>query len=264
MAETLTYDAATDTMTSGESLTPEEQDSLQVGEAMVEQQEELLAGKYKNAQELEKAYVELQSKLGEKGSKDSETTSETEVPETKEVPEEKEEAPETSFLDTLWEEAISKDEFSKETVEKLKNTNPTELANQYLEYRKNNQPTKQDLTEADVAELKGIVGGEKEYSNMLEWANSSLNEQEVAMFDQVMEQGNPLAAFFAVRALAYRYEDAVGKDGRMLTGNAPKTSGEQFRSQAEVVKAMSDPRYDRDPAYRQDIMKKLERSNINF
>jgi len=40
MAETLTYDAATDTMTSGESLTPEEQDSLQVGEAMVEQQEE--------------------------------------------------------------------------------------------------------------------------------------------------------------------------------------------------------------------------------
>jgi len=99
---------------------------------------------------------------------------------------------------------------------------------------------------------------------MLEWANGSLNKQEIDMFDAVMEQGNPLAAFFAVRALAYRYEDAIGRDGQMLTGNAPKTSGEQFRSQAEVVKAMSDPRYDRDPAYRQDIMQKLERSNINF
>ena len=50
----------------------------------------------------------------------------------------------------------------------------------------------------------------------------------------------------------------------MLTGNAPKQSGDQFRSQAEVVQAMSDPRYDKDSAYRQDVMKKLERSNVNF
>ena len=50
----------------------------------------------------------------------------------------------------------------------------------------------------------------------------------------------------------------------MLTGNAPKSSGSEFRSQAEVVKAMSDPRYENDPAYRMDIMQKLERSDINF
>ena len=50
----------------------------------------------------------------------------------------------------------------------------------------------------------------------------------------------------------------------MLTGNAPKAKGDQYRSQAEVVQAMSDPRYDRDSAYRQDVMKKLERSNVNF
>ena len=264
MAETLTYDAGTDTVTTEENLNADEQDSLQVGEAMVEQQEQLLAGKYKNAQELEKAYVELQSKLGEKGSKDNETTSEAEVPETEEVSKEKEEAPEASFLDNLWEEAINNEEFSKETIDKLKGSDPTDLANQYLEYRKNNQPVRQDLTEQDVKELKGIVGGEQQYSQMLEWATNSLNKQEVDMFDAVMEQGNPLAAFFAVRALAYRYEDAIGKDGQMLAGNAPKTSGDIFRSQAEVVKAMGDPRYDRDPAYRQDIMNKLERSNINF
>ena len=264
MAETLTYDAGTDTVTTEENLNADEQDSLQVGEAMIEQQEQLLAGKYKNAQELEKAYVELQSKLGEKGSKDNETTSEAEVPEPEEVSKEKEEAPEASFLDTLWEEAVNNDKFSDETLKKLKETDSAELANQYLEYRKNNQPTRQDLTQKDVQELKGIVGGDKEYSNMLEWANGALNDQEIAMFDAVMERGDPLAAFFAVRSLAYRYEDAIGKEGRMLTGNAPKTSGDQFRSQAEVVKAMSDPRYDRDPAYRQDIMQKLERSNINF
>ncbi len=68
MAETLTYDAGTDTVTTGDTLTPEEQNSLEVGEALVEQQEGLLAGKYKDAAELEKAYVELSKKLGEKTS----------------------------------------------------------------------------------------------------------------------------------------------------------------------------------------------------
>ena len=50
----------------------------------------------------------------------------------------------------------------------------------------------------------------------------------------------------------------------MVTGTAPTQKGDTFRSQAEVVKAMSDDRYDKDPAYRQDIMNKLERSNVEF
>ena len=70
MAETLTFENTTETTTM-ENLNADEQDSLQVGEAMIEEQENLLAGKYKDAQELEKAYVELQKKLGDKGSGDS-------------------------------------------------------------------------------------------------------------------------------------------------------------------------------------------------
>ena len=86
----------------------------------------------------------------------------------------------------------------------------------------------------------------------------------IQMFDTVMERGDPLAAFFAVRSLSYRYLDAQGRDGTMVTGTAPRGDGSQFQSQAEVVEAMSDRRYDRDPAFRQKIMKKLERSDINF
>ena len=56
MAETLTFENNQE-VTTMENLNADEQDSLQVGEAMIEQQEELLAGKYKDAQELEKAYV---------------------------------------------------------------------------------------------------------------------------------------------------------------------------------------------------------------
>ena len=50
----------------------------------------------------------------------------------------------------------------------------------------------------------------------------------------------------------------------MLSGKPPKTSGDVFRSQPELVAAMNDPRYDRDPAYRQDVIEKLDRSDLNF
>ena len=68
----MTYDPGTDTVTTEDTLTPDEQESLKVGEELVEQQENLLAGKYKNAEELEKAYVELQRKIGEKSEPDTE------------------------------------------------------------------------------------------------------------------------------------------------------------------------------------------------
>ena len=62
-------------------LTTEEQDSLEVGEKMAEQQEQMLAGKFKNAEDLEQGYIELQKKLGEPKEKTAEPE---EKPEAKE------------------------------------------------------------------------------------------------------------------------------------------------------------------------------------
>jgi len=271
MAETLTFENNQEATTI-DNLTPDEQESLQVGEAMQEAQDDLLAGKYKDAKELEKAYVELQRKIGEKNTEDSEPAGEpTDTTEGQKETEEKEEAKEdteSTVLDDLWEQATSgKEEFDKETLEQLGKMNAGDVAKMHLDYRKQVQdqaPVKQELTENDVKELKNVVGGEKNYDNMITWANQNLSEQEVNMFDTVMDRGDPLAAFFAVRSLAYRYNDTIGYEGKMLTGNAPKQGGEAFRSQAEVVKAMSDPRYERDPAYRMDIQEKLERSDVKF
>ena len=146
---------------------------------------------------------------------------------------------------------------------------PTDIANAYLDYRQKQeqQPTagSRDFSQDEISQLKGIVGGEKNYTNMIDWAQKSLNEQEVQMFDAVMQKGDPLSAFFAVRSLAYAYNDAIGYDGNMVQGKAPRQSNDQFRSQQEVVRAMGDPRYDDDPAYRREVMDKLERSpNVKF
>ena len=68
----------------------------------------------------------------------------------------------------------------------------------------------------------------------------------------------------AVAGLKAQYDNANGVEGRMVTGKAPTNSGDIYRSQAELVSAMNDPRYDRDPAYRQDVIEKLDRSNLEF
>ena len=269
MAETLTFENTTEA-TSIDNLNADEQDSLKVGEAMVEAQSELLAGKYKDAQELEKAYVELQKKLGDKGTKDSSEAGDSEDSEEVESEEDQQDEDEADidtskdgFLDTLWEEATG-EKYTDETLEELSKMDAADIADMHLRYRQKVEDSKPEITEQQVTELKNVAGGEQQYGEMLQWAKDTLNPQEIQMFDTVMERGDPLAAFFAVRSLAYRYQDAQGYDGKMVTGSAPKGDGSQFNSQAEVVEAMSDPRYDKDPAFRQKVMKKLERSDINF
>ena len=90
----------TQTLTMDESnpesgqFTEEEMDSLKVGEEMAEAEDNRLAGKYENAQELEKAYIELEKKLGDKSEESSEPEAEAEEPAESE-PEAKEEEPAT-------------------------------------------------------------------------------------------------------------------------------------------------------------------------
>ena len=276
MAETLTVDNTPQTEIVGESagveLTADEQDSLQVGEKITEAQDQLLAGKYKTAEELEKAYGELQKKLGEKGSEDSETTGESDdTPESKEETEEKEEAKETSPAVELINEASAEywdndQKLSPETIEKFSSMSTKDLLNGYLEVQKNAPAGESvpDLTEADINVVKNSVGGEAEYGKIVTWAKENMPDADSKAFDDLVSTGNVGAIRLAAQGLQAKYNDANGYEGRMLSGKSPKTSEDTFRSQAELVRAMSDPRYDDDPAYRQDVIAKLDRSDVQF
>ena len=278
MAETLTYDAGTNTVTDGEgnNLTPAEQESLAVGEELAAQQEGLLAGKYKDAAELEKAYVELQKKFGEESNKDSgktgDTEGDTEV-ESSEKAEEEEEAPEVSpaaeLITSASEEFADKGELTPETIEKFSSMSSKELVQAYMEVQ-NSLPDSQqveaaDISDAQVNEIKNYAGGEEAYQTMVQWASTNLGEQSIDAFQSIINSGSVDAIKLAVSGLRSEYEKSNGYEGQMYTGKAPKTSQDTFRSQAELVAAMSDRRYDNDPAYRQDVIEKLERSdNLSF
>ena len=203
MAETLTFENQTE-VTSVDNLSAEEQDSLKVGEQMQEAQDNLLAGKYKNAEELEQGYIELQKKLGQQENTAEEEAEEEEYEEGEEGEEE-----DLGILDELWEYETNNEEFHEEAIAELKEMDPVELAKMHIEYRKQVETGEtggRDFSEQDITELKGIVGGEENYTNMIQWAQGALNETEVNMFDAVMAKGDPLSAFLCSQSFSLRIQ----------------------------------------------------------
>ena len=262
MAETLSYDNTPDT----EVLTDEEQDSLEVGEELEAQHEQLLAGKYKNAEDLESAYLELQKKMGNNDEgEDSEGEEEGEG--------DYEEVPDASPAVSLIEEASAEyyendGELTPETIEKFSGMSSQDLVNAYLEIQRNNPNAQQnqsvEMTEASVNEIQNAAGGEQAYDQLTNWAADNLPAQEIDAFDNLIDSGNVAAIKMGLTALQSKYNDANGYEGRMLQGKSPNSSGQVYRSQAELVQAMGDPRYETDPAYRQDVIERLNNSDLNF
>jgi hypothetical protein len=223
------------------------------------------AGKFKSAEDLEKAYLELQKKLGKKEADESSSTEETESDdgEAEDTPET--ESPVTkrvSFLKEASEEYYSNDnQLKPETIEKLKEMPSEELIEAYMEWQKGNPTTQPQPLSADAAkEIVASVGGQDAYNDTLAWAADNLKPEEVAAYDNVVNSGNKDAIFFAVQALNQRYKDSVGFEGQQVSGKAPKSTVKGFRSNAELASAISDRRYRTDPAYRYDVEQKLAAS----
>lgn len=236
----------------------EELESLAIGEKLAEQEQQLLAGKYQSAEELERGYLELQKRLSSQSNDDTPTEQATEEPEEQEQDEEVD----TDLFDTIM-ESYRTGEWDESIVDTVSKMDPIDVANMFLEKQGEAQQS-EVATQEDIDQIQESVGGMDSYRNMIQWAGQNLSENEIAMYDAAMDKGDPLTMFFAAQALNARYQDAIGYDGEMLTGSAPRNTRDAFRSQAELVAAMSDPRYDKDPAYRQDIAEKLERSNLQF
>ena len=257
---TLTYDP---TPADQPELNESEQEALAIGEQAEAEQQQMLAGKFKDAEALEQAYIELQKKLGTNESEETEgNVREQETPAEEEVKEESN--PNFELLNKASEEYYANDgKVSAETLEELGKLDSNELISAYISMQ-GQQQQGTDLTEAQALEIKNIAGGDEQYGQLTQWAANNLDESYVAAYDAIVESGDVRQIQLAVAGLKAEYEKANGFEGQMLTGKAAQPQVDVFRSQAEVVEAMSDPRYDRDPAYRQDLFSKLERSNIQY
>jgi|TARA_R100000149_G_C5876345_1_gene140232 hypothetical protein len=253
---TLTYDP---TPADQPEFTEAEQEAIAIGEAAAKEQEAAYAGKFKDAEELEKAYIELQKKLGESNENE-------ELREQEETPEEEVESnPAIDLITEASQLYAEKGELTPEVMEQFTSMSSTDLVNAYIEMQGNlPQAESPDLTESEVNQIQNTAGGEEGYKQLMAWSGENLDQADIEAFDALVESGNARLIRLAVSGLRSEMEKAVGFDGEMVTGRAPNQPADVFRSQAEVVQAMSDPRYDRDPAYRNDVFEKLSRSDIDY
>ena len=267
MSETLSYQPEVQTETMPDNLTPEEQENLAVGEKLQTDQEQLLAGKYKSSEELEKAYIELQKKLG-----DSKEQEETEKASAEKETEDKPQLSEGATLITDASKAYfdNGNKLSPETLAKFSSLSSQDLIKAYMEVQSNPEFQQQqaappaEITTSQINQIKNSAGGEKAYANIVNWAKTNLPQDQINAFDEVVNTGSVQAIQLAVSGLKAEYDNANGVEGRMVTGKTAPNNGDVFRSQAELVRAMSDSRYDSDPAYRQDVIEKLDRSDLEF
>jgi len=260
MTETLTYNPADP---NAPALSSDEQDSLEVAEKLGQEEAELLAGKFNNTEDLENAYLALQKKLGSGDTDDEEQSTLDED----EYYDEATSAGIELITNASDEYYANEGQLSPDTIEQFKEMSSSDLVNAYIAIQENNPQaggtSATDLTDSEVNQIHNSAGGEAEYSRLLDWARDNAEPRKMDAFNSIIQNGNATAIQIAVAGLRSEYENQQGYEGRMLTGKAARASN-GFRSQAEVVQAMSDPRYDTDPAYRQDVYDKLEISNVQF
>ena len=260
MTETLTYNPAE---ANPPALSSDEQNSLEVAEKLGQQESELYAGKFENAEELENAYLELQRKMG---SGDTDEDTEEAYLDEDEYYDEATSAGIELIQGASDEYYANEGQLSPETMEQFKEMSSNDLVNAYIAIQENNPNQggySPDLTDAEMNQVYNSAGGEAEYNRLTSWAADNVPESKLDAFNSIIDKGNATAIQIAVSGLRSEYEAQEGYEGRMLQGKAARAAN-GFRSQAEVVQAMSDPRYDKDPAYRQDLYDKLERSNVQF
>ena len=233
-----------------------------------DQESSRYAGKYKSAEELEKAYLELQKKLGERSTEETSTETETEEPAAEategEAEEESSEEPSEVYqaLESASQEYEEGGELSPDTLEKLAQLDSKELVEQWVEYVNSSKgdPEPGAMPQEDVDRIMGSVGGTDQYQAMVAWAGDALSPDEIAAYDAVVTSGDPNSVYWAVQGLRSKYVESNGYEGTQVSGNRAVRPEPGFRSQAELARAISDPRYRDDPAYRMDVEQKLARS----
>ena len=243
---------------------------------------ELLAGKYKSVQDLEQAYKELQTKLsrGESVAPEPEDDGDADDSEA-ESKDEEDDKPDGNareiygdFIGGKFEE--SGIDFQDMNVRWQQTGNlesgdydqlaeagfNRDMVDAYLSGLQYKATQDTALSVKEVASIKESLGGEAEYNKMIGWAAENLSAEEVEGFNQIINSQPMASVKMAIAGLHARYSAVEGREPKLIGGRAPKGSTDKYESTAQLVAAMSDPKYSTDPAYQRKVQEKLSRSSI--
>tara|TARA_R100001510_G_scaffold57096_1_gene64109 strand:+ start:803 stop:1585 length:783 start_codon:yes stop_codon:yes gene_type:complete len=213
-------------------------------EEQQQEEEDLILGKFKSQEDLAEAYENLERKLGEKQSQEQQTQTEDEGDTNSES---------NDVSNAIEDAAIAyaeNGELSEANYKELEKLNITkDIVDTYIRGQ-------QALISAEEVEITNSIGGQENYEAMAEWARNNLPGEEIDSFDQIVESSTPEAAKMAVKGLYARFLSEGGQPN-IRQGQTSGSAVQPFQSNAQVVEAMRDKRYENDPAYREEVERRL-------
>ena len=233
----------------------------------------LYAGKFKSIEDLANSYKELEGKLGS-----IEQTQETEEVETSEETEQQEFDAQDYYgegLASVLEEVgidpqeisqrfVDNDSISDDDYSRLEDAGfSKQVVDTYLDGLRGVSAADADEIPADIIKgIKDSVGGDETYGQMQSWAEQNLSDEEGLAFNNLMDTGDAATIQLAVEGLYSRYSKSMGVEPNLYTGRPAASGPTPYRSTAEVVNAMSDPRYGKDVTYTEDVQRRLAGSDV--
>lgn len=210
-----------------------------------------LPEKFKSPEEMARAYGELEKKVGTPAKKGEALKPGDEL-KIEKAPE----APKGLDLAEYQQEFMEKGELSDESFKKLEGLGLARpVVDAYI-------AGIQAISARQAQQAFDVAGGQEQYQQVAAWAQENLSEGELEAYNRAVTSGKEADMMFALRGLVGRYKAEVGAEPDLMTGKSSGRAQAGFRSTAEWQAALRDPRYDKDEAYRADVMERLKRSNI--
>ena len=233
----------------------------------------LILGKFKSVEDLAASYKELEGKLGQVTEEDQPPSEEEETETIDSTEFNAEEFYGDGLASVLEEVGIDPQEISsrfEETGEindddyaKLGEAGfSKQVIDTYLDGLRGGYGQADDIPAKQIQDIKDSIGGDEAYEQMKKWASSNLSPAEIKSFENLTETADAPAIKMAVQGLYTQYQNAMGVEPSLVTGRASQSGPTPFRSTAEVVTAMSDPRYGKDVSYTEDVQRRLGGSDV--
>ena len=149
---------------------------------------------------------------------------------------------------------------------------PDQAAPPQQEQQRSEQPANQVTAEQAAVirdQMFEQVGGEDRYKAVAAWASTNLPEARLTSFNKALESGDQAQIINQLKGLQYDHLQANGYEPRLARGTAaPQSRATPFESEAQVVAAMNDPRYQNgprmDPSYIKEVEQRMAASTGVF
>ena len=210
-----------------------------------------LPEKFTNAQELAKAYGELEKQFSARPKE--EVKEGVKIPEpSKEV-----EGKRVSSLDKFYDEYAEKGTLTEDSYKQLaKQGLDKQLVDGYIEGQR-------ALADNHTKSIHDVVGGTERYGELIDWASKNLSEAEQKTFNNLVDGGNLDEAKFAVQGLMMKSGTNFNpKQPELFEGTSDVTPNDAYESVTQGTDAMNDPRYEKDASYRKKVTDKLARASV--